>query len=292
VLLSAVILEQNVPAVLCSKCATDLPDGAQFCLKCGEPVQTPADALPTAVLGCSKCGTNLPDGAEFCPRCGKPVSMPPKTPLKSSAGVLNSQPVDVNPIEPIAAPVSRSARRVRRVFLFGTLGIFLFAMFWLAASDNPFAQGIQEAVGWKHDQAILDTPFTVSAHAFRYYKFALPQGSMHVAIVGQFSSAADLSHGSKSSENSIEVYVLSESAFTVWQNGYGASTVYESGRVEKGSIESDLPDGSGIYYLVFNNKFSSSTPKHVDASVLLRYKNWLPESLRRAKDHFWNWIGV
>ena len=284
-----------MPAVLCSKCATDLPDGAQFCLKCGEPVKAPADAPPaTAILGCSKCGTSLPDGAEFCPRCGKPVSMPAKALPKSSAGVLNSQPVDAKPIEPIAEPTSQSARNIRRVVLFGALGIIVLAIIWVAASDNPFAQGVQEGVGWKHDQAILDSPFSVSAHTFRYYKFALPEGSMHVAIVGEFSSAADPTSRPKgtSSENNIEVYVLSEPAFTVWQNGYGASSVYESGRVAKGHIESDLPDGAGIYYLVFSNKFSPGTPKHVDASVLLRYKNWLPESLRHAKDRFWNWLGM
>jgi hypothetical protein len=176
---------------------------------------------------------------------------------------------------------------------------------WVATSDNPFAQGIQEALGWKHDQTVLHTPFSVAAHNFRYYKFSLPPGSLHVAIVGQFSAAGESNKSSnerkhvdkdkdkqQDADNNIEVYVLSEPAFIVWQNGYTASSVYESGRVSQGSLEAELPAGAGIYYLVFSNKFAPKAAKNVNATVLLRYKNWLPESLRPSADRFWNWLGV
>ena len=167
------------------------------------------------------------------------------------------------------------------------------AIVWAATSDNPFAQAIQETVGWKHDQSILETPFSVSAHSFRYYKFALPEGSMRVSIVGQFTASIDNRNpGAKEADKGIEVYVLSEPAFAVWQNGYAASSVYESGRVSQGKLESELPAGTGIYYLVFSNKFDAKAAKSINASVLLRYKNWLPESLRNAKDRFWNWLGL
>ena len=173
---------------------------------------------------------------------------------------------------------------------------------WLASSDGPVAQAAQELVGWKHDQTILDTPFSVGPHTFRYYKFALPEGSVNVAVVGQFTAASEShesgsrkgkdSGKSKDLDDSIEVYVLTEAAFTIWQNGYATSTLYESGRVAEGAIHTDLPAGAGIYYLVFSNKFALKTAKNVHASALLRYKSWLPESLRRLKDRFWNWIGL
>ena len=37
---------------------------------------------PTAkvILGCSKCGSSLPDVAQFCLKCGEPVSSPQETP--------------------------------------------------------------------------------------------------------------------------------------------------------------------------------------------------------------------
>lgn len=286
-----------MPAVLCSKCAASLPDDAQFCLRCGAAVNAASPASPSsalsATLSCSKCGSLLPDGAEFCPKCGKPVSLPAKAASKpTAAGVLNQTPIDSAPIEPPGPPAGRSRIR-QRVVLLALLGVFLVAFVWVTTSENPFAQGLQEMAGWKHDQSILEAPFTVSAHSFRYYKFALPEGSMRVSIVGEFTaSTATRSPATNDADNGIEVYVLSEPAFAVWQNGYAATSVYESGKVPQGKLEAELPPGAGIYYLIFSNKFSSKTPKNVSASVLLRYKNWLPESIRHAKDRFWNWLGL
>jgi ribosomal protein L40E len=289
--------EPNVPAVLCSKCGMDLPDGSQFCLQCGEPVTTTAGstdcAVTTASLGCSGCGAKLPEGAQFCSRCGKSVSMPAKK--KAPPPVDSAQPDDSPPSDAALRSRALSRRRNRRLIPWIVAGLLLLAIFWVATSDNPWAQSVQEVAGWKHDQGIVDNSFSVAAHNFRYYKFALPQGSMHVSIVGSFSSSSD-THSSRGSsqdaDNNIEVYVMSESAFVAWQNGYNGTNVYESGRVSHGSMQSELPDGLGIYYLIFNNKFAPSTAKHVNADVLLRYKNWLPESFRRMSERFWNWIGL
>ena len=79
---------------ICSGCATDLPDGARFCMNCGTPV---------APAGCSGCGAPLVAEARFCMQCGTPVSAPVGAPVASSAA---------------GAPVSE--RRVTSV-LFGDL---------------------------------------------------------------------------------------------------------------------------------------------------------------------------
>jgi hypothetical protein len=120
-----------------------------------------------------------------------------------------------------------------------------------------------------------------------------------VSIVGQFTSSADKKSGgakpkdgADGDDNDVEVYVLSEPAFAVWQNGYATSSVYESGRVSQGSMQADLPAGGGVYYLIFSNKFSAKTSKNIKAGVLLRYKSWLPQSFRRMKERFWNWAGA
>jgi hypothetical protein len=171
---------------------------------------------------------------------------------------------------------------------------------WTATSESPEAQQVQEFVGWKNDRTILDTPFPVSAHNFQYYKFSLPEGSVNVAVVGQFTAASD-SHSERKrkdkvqvqdSDNNIEVYVLTEPAFTIWQNGYATASLYESGRVAEGSVHAELPPGAAIYYLVFSNKFAPKTAKTVHATVLLRYKSWLPEWFRRLKASLWNWLGL
>jgi len=229
------------------------------------------------ILGCSQCGATLPDGAQFCLKCGKPIAVPKEAPAVQKPALEVSPP-----------------KKKRRWGRWAALALLLAALVWVVNSDNPFAQGIQELAGFKHDQSILANPFSLTAHNFRYYKFALPQGSTNVSIIGQFSAMAERSKGAdaKNVDNDIEVYVLNEAAFAVWQNGYATSSVYESGRVAQGAIQADLPAGAGIYYLVFNNKFSSKTAKSVNATVSLRYKSWLPEWFRRTKERLWNWLGL
>lgn len=277
--------------MVCSKCTASLPPNAQFCLRCGQPVKSPASQVTTATaenaaLACSKCGAELPDGAQFCLECGKPISVLPK---KDTAEL---------PAVEIIPPMPPRRRPKRRVVLWVVLAVIVAAVVWVVASDNPYAQGVQELVGWKHDQTILDAPFSVGPHTFRYYKFNLPEGSVNVAIVGQFTLAEANKSGradakdSSSDESGIEAYVLSDAAFTVWQNGYATSAVYESGRVSEGKVQAELPAGAGIYYLVFSNKFAPKTAKNINASVLLRYKSWLPESFRKMKERFSNWLGL
>jgi ribosomal protein L40E len=277
-----------VPSLQCAKCATKLPEGAQFCLKCGQAVgkPTPVAAAPVidASLACSKCGAELPPEAQFCLQCGKPVSVSAKPAAPKSAAATPPAP-------PPAPP-----KRKRHIVLWTILAALLLAVVWAGTSESPMAQGIQDLVGWKHDQTILDKPFSVGPRTFRYYKFALPPGSLNVAMAGQFTASAESSRGTANNgdagDNNIEVYVLSEPAFTVWQNGYATSSLYDSGQVSQGTVRGELPAGAGIYYLVFSNKFSPKTAKNVHATVFLRYKSWLPESLRRGLDRFWNWLGL
>jgi len=244
---------------------------------------TTTSSATKVILGCSKCGATLPDEAQFCLKCGKPVSSPPKEPAKIEETVVEVAPPRV---------------KKHRIVLWVLLGLILVGILWAATSDNPFAQGLQDVIGWKHDQSILQTPFSVTARNFRYYKFDLPEGSINVSIVGQFTSttadkkaAAAKSSNADGEDNDVEVYVLSEPAFAVWQNGYATSSVYESGRVSQGSMQAELPAGAGVYYLIFSNKFSPKSAKNVNATVLLRYKSWLPESLRKMKERFSNWLG-
>jgi len=253
------------------------------------PTNSTTPPTSQVLLGCTKCGAHLPAEAQFCLKCGKPVSLPPKT----------STVIEVNP------PKLPQPPRKRRLLLWLLFVLFLAVAVWAITSDSPFAQQAQELAGWKHDQTILDSPFTVGPHTFRYYKFALPEGSVNVAVVGQFTSVAEghvvgLRKNDKNSkdkdkdagtDNNIEVYVLTDTAFTVWQNGYETNSLYESDKVAEGTVQADIPAGAGIYYLVFSNKASIKTPKSVHATVLLRYKSWLPEWFRRMKDRFSSWVG-
>lgn len=247
--------------------------------------------VATASLACTKCGAGLADGAQFCQKCGKPVSLP----ARNAAAEDSSDGVEILPPLPPPRPPKR-----RHIVLWILLALFLLGTIWAATSDNFVAQGIQELVGWKHDQSILETPFSVGPKTFRYYKFSIPEGSMNVSVVGEFTAASDSSSAGKgknkdkdnNADNDIEVFVLTEPAFTIWQNGYATSSVYESGRVAQGSVQTVLPPGAGIYYLVFSNKFSPKISKDIHATVLLRYKSWLPRWFRGMKERVFNWLGV
>jgi ribosomal protein L40E len=255
------------------------------------PTNSTTPPAAKVLLGCAKCGASLPDEAQFCLKCGKPVSLPPKSPA-----AVETLPLAIHQPTP-----------KRRIFLGMLLAALIGAILWAGLSDSPSAQQVQEFVGWKHDQIILDAPFSIGPHTFRYYKFALPEGSVNVAIVGQFTSAADRSVVSNRSDttrtknkekededidNDIEVYVLTDFAFTVWQHGYATSSIYESGKVAEGSVLADVPAGAGIYYLVFSNKAAPKAAKNIHAAVLLRYKSWLPEWFRRMKGRVLDWVGA
>jgi len=212
--------------------------------------------------------------------CGNPVALPARE----------------IPVVELPASVAPRKRPKRRVFLWMFLGVIVATVIWAVVSDDPYAQGVQELVGWKHDEAILENPFSVNAHNFRYYKFSLPEGSTNVTIMGQFTVSAEPFKGKKSpakdSENNVEVFVLSEASFAVWQNGYATSSVYESGRVSQATVQTDLPAGAGIYYLIFSNKFDPKSGKNVNATFQLRYKSWLPGWFRSLKNSLWNWLGL
>ena len=150
----------------------------------------------------------------------------------------------------------------------GLLLILLIAAAWTTISRNPYAQGVRAIFGRTPDQTIIDHTFTVGPRGFRFYKISLPAGSSHMAVAGKFSVAGD------NSDNTVEVLVMNEDQFTLWQTGAQSHAIFESGRATQGDVQSDLPTGSGTYFLVFSNKFSTSGLKKITAGFVLRHRNW------------------
>ena len=61
----------------CTKCGSDIPESAQFCIECGQPVTEKVATGPTErlderaeVVACNKCGAINPSYAAFCMQCG------------------------------------------------------------------------------------------------------------------------------------------------------------------------------------------------------------------------------
>jgi hypothetical protein len=175
--------------------------------------------------------------------------------------------------------------------------VFLGAVLWGATSQSPAARRVQEFVHRTHTETIVDSALSLHPRSFFSCKFTVPAGAQSISITGEFSATPGSQHGggSKASredrDTNIEAYVLTDAAFAVWNGGYSTQTEYESGSVANATLDAPLPAGAGVYHLVFSNKSSPHT-KNVHATVLLRYKSWLPDSVVRLKDQFWSWIGL
>lgn len=168
----------------------------------------------------------------------------------------------------------------RRVVRWVLLAFLLALIVWVAVSENSCAQGARQLLGRKPDQAVLNGSFQIAAHSFRYYKFTLPEGSKNMALVGSFrivpgdASAPAGQNQGKPSKAAVEVYVLNESDLDNWLKGNAASAIYQSGRVSEQKVERTLPAGSGVYYLVFSNKFDPASAKKVSAALALHSNRW------------------
>jgi len=64
---AAPVAPAPAPTVACPGCQAQVPQGAKFCMACGNAIPQPAGPAP-----CAKCGTELPAGAKFCFSCGTP----------------------------------------------------------------------------------------------------------------------------------------------------------------------------------------------------------------------------
>lgn len=179
----------------------------------------------------------------------------------------------------------------RRIILWTFLIFLALAVVWTFGSRDPFAQGVREALGSKPDQLVLNKSFSLPPRAFRYYTFTLPKDSKDVSIVGSFDTAignstdADRPTGQQPAsepDNGVEVYLLSEQDFANWQKEIASSPTHEIAHGAKGTMQKNLPDGPGLFYLVFSNR-REPLSRTINATALLRYKSWLPDALRRIK---------
>src|SRR5689334_20534802 len=71
----------------CSRCRTENPAGAKFCVECGA-------AMP---LRCSQCGAELPPQAKFCPECGVALISKAKGKRQRAKGKNQNQLPTPNP---------------------------------------------------------------------------------------------------------------------------------------------------------------------------------------------------
>jgi membrane protease subunit (stomatin/prohibitin family) len=84
-------------AITCASCGTQNPQGARFCVNCGQPPTPPS-------LHCTQCGTQMAAGSRFCPSCGTPTAAaaPPQQAAPQQAPPQQAAPQQAAPQQ--AAP--------------------------------------------------------------------------------------------------------------------------------------------------------------------------------------------
>ena len=78
--------------MICSKCNSEIPNGAKFCTVCGAECET-APAASAQKCFCPKCGLEHNSGAKFCTSCGAAItSAAPQNNGSNAAVSLNKEP--------------------------------------------------------------------------------------------------------------------------------------------------------------------------------------------------------
>jgi predicted nucleic acid-binding Zn ribbon protein len=185
---------------------------------------------------CAKCGKELADDSQFCAKCGHALT----------SGVAASK-----------------QWYYARPGILALAAVFLVLLIWGASIRRVSLIPKLPAKPHAHIIPIVDGALTVRARGFSARRFVVPSGATNVSVDGHFIATGGMG-------NDVEVFVLSEDSFVNFQNHHSAQAYYNSGKVTESNINAVLP-GTGIYYLVFNNSFSSVTPKAVQANATLNY---------------------
>jgi hypothetical protein len=215
--------------VLCAQCSASLPDVALFCPRCGSRVGPNSIFPPQPVVHCRHCHATLPSGSRYCLSCGRPIETNTPRELENPpAAEVFPSPTLVRRAAPL--PLRRTSR-----WLGLSLGavVLLGGFLWMVSSESPLAQSIQEYVGWKHDEGVLDGSFSIAPGAIQVYTVSLPEGSVGALLFGQFSSQSAVP-GTKNgnivrpADSNVEVFVMTEPAFTNWQSGYNVTSLMKA----------------------------------------------------------------
>lgn len=111
-------------------------------------------------------------------------------------------------------------------------------------------------------QNLVNGAITINANGYYDQLFTITNGMENTVLSGSFTASGG-------SGNDVIVYIFNSTNFTNWTNGQQSANFYNSGQVTTQNINVSLE--SGLYYLVFDNTFSTSTTKVVNATINLNY---------------------
>ena len=266
--------------MFCSRCGVSLAEGAQFCVDCGHMVEErlPGSPASATVVVCGKCSQAIFPGAHFCSHCGHPAPSPTVVSVANSgAGAAAAVVAYDAAYLPTRQPVAWG-----KIALLAVVLAIGGAIAWLVTTDSPVTSQLKSYLTTAHAETITDGSIAIKPHGFAAYRIAVPEGAIDVGLTGQFEASGR-------ADDDVEILVLTDSEFVVWQSDYATSPFYDSGKVAKADMQASLPSRAGTYYLVLSNK-PSRVEKTVHVTAGLRYNTWVPDSLIYVKQKVWAWF--
>jgi hypothetical protein len=158
---------------------------------------------------------------------------------------------------------ARLATLLAGILLLSGLGYYAYITH--RAASTHYAINLFDRVTKKpRSVPVSSSALTINQLGYSYFQIDVPQKASSVVLHGSFTARGGDS-------NNIEAFVFSDNDYLNWQKRRASSPFYSSGKVSMGTIDANLPEGAGTYYLVFNNKFSVLAPKTIHVNAALTY---------------------
>lgn len=110
---------------------------------------------------------------------------------------------------------------------------------------------------------LINGAISLPANHYREYPFNTYDGNTDLSVTGSFVVSEGATSG-------IEVFLMNQTSFFSWANGYQSNSYFSSGILTSGTINVSLPKGGGEYHLVYSNNFSVS--KTVETTAVVHYQ--------------------
>ena len=128
---------------------------------------------------CNQCGMDTGNEAPFCLRCGGRSIETVSTPAGAAAAVAPAR---------YPVPQSRPKKPQSDVAVWVLIPILLFGIWCTAVGTRQF----QRSTTTSQREQIANTPVTLNADGYYYYKFKVPPDARNAIVQERFSTAGGL----------------------------------------------------------------------------------------------------
>jgi hypothetical protein len=219
---------------------------------------------------CPKCKSEQPDTAQFCSQCAQPLTEHGKTIARANTNPWPWVFLTAVLLVILAVAVEHNLNRAARQkeALQRAVAAQQRQPTGIPVPEPQPEPPIPEPPPAPQPQAqfipITNGAATVAASSFAWYTFVVPPNADTVAINGRFTATGGMG-------NDIVCYILDEDGLVNFKNGHPTRTFFNSGKVTTAKIGA-VNLAPGTYYLVLDNRYSILTPKAVQITAVLSYR--------------------